>query len=380
MSRALRHGADYYKIRAGITMPIRWSAPEVVDGARYTTASDVWSFFVLMWEVWSRAQIPFGAKSGILVVMILEDVKEGLVEPSDVLDKPGHVEEELYQGMQALCWAVDPAGRASFAQLCTWIQERLKEAATDAPRSNPRNPIGATATTGGEPYQTMLARGVQAYAANAATASAYQTNLVPGAQVYAPPSARTAPGNAEDPRGAHTGQAPSAAYGDTRDPDLITGMYDNASSSATAAHTNNDDLAYGETCDLDLVTGLYDNAGAALPKKAAGLAHSPYGERRPNSAAHPAWGGGAVRRLPSDTYGAAVSLRTSAHSLHPARRTSDVNALVLDNAYGSTAGPSDAPANAPAPASDGDDQAYGNARHSDLITGLYDNTGAVQQH
>ena len=51
LSRGLREGADYYKIREGAAMPVRWSAPEVVLGSQYTTASDVWSFFIVMWEV-----------------------------------------------------------------------------------------------------------------------------------------------------------------------------------------------------------------------------------------------------------------------------------------------------------------------------------------
>ena len=169
------------------------------------------------------------------------------------------------------------------------------------------------------------------------------------------------------------------AYGETRDPDLITGMYDNTSTSSTAAPPHNDGLAYGETRDLDLVTGLYDNTSAVPTKKARGPARGPYGKRPSSSAAHLAWKGSAVRQRLSDTYGAAASLRTSANSLHPARRTSDVNALVLDNAYGSTGVPSNASADAPAPAAGGGSLAYGAARHSDLITGLYDNTGAAQQ-
>ena len=52
LSRRLGSGdKDYYTVRSGGDIPLRWSAPEVVHGGRFTTASDVWSFFVTMWEV-----------------------------------------------------------------------------------------------------------------------------------------------------------------------------------------------------------------------------------------------------------------------------------------------------------------------------------------
>ena len=123
LSRALRTGADYYKIRQGTAMPIRWSAPELVVGARYTSSSDVWSFFVLMWEVFSRAQVPFGSKSDLVVVMILKDVTKGLIEANDILDKPAHVDDRLYLAIRAMCWHVDPARRATFTNLFSWLEQ-----------------------------------------------------------------------------------------------------------------------------------------------------------------------------------------------------------------------------------------------------------------
>ena len=45
LSRALKHGADgadYYRIRDGAPLPLRWSAPEVLaSGDRFTSKSDV---------------------------------------------------------------------------------------------------------------------------------------------------------------------------------------------------------------------------------------------------------------------------------------------------------------------------------------------------
>ena len=124
LSRAL-HQKDYYKVREGAVLPIRWCAPEILTNcSRATSASDVWSFFVLMWEVWSRAQLPYGTESNMQVTAKLEDVAEGKVDPQLLLAPPDAAGIELYRGLQGQCWCVDPRQRASFVALGLWLQQQ----------------------------------------------------------------------------------------------------------------------------------------------------------------------------------------------------------------------------------------------------------------
>ena len=49
---------DGYTTRGG-KIPIRWTAIEAIDYRKFTSASDVWSFGVLCWEVVSFGERPY---------------------------------------------------------------------------------------------------------------------------------------------------------------------------------------------------------------------------------------------------------------------------------------------------------------------------------
>lgn len=44
----------------GGKIPIRWTAPEAIAHRIFTSASDVWSFGIVMWEVLSFGDKPYG--------------------------------------------------------------------------------------------------------------------------------------------------------------------------------------------------------------------------------------------------------------------------------------------------------------------------------
>ena len=50
--------ADYYRSRGG-KVPVKWTAPEALHYHKYTTSSDVWSYGMVLFEIWSLGHKPF---------------------------------------------------------------------------------------------------------------------------------------------------------------------------------------------------------------------------------------------------------------------------------------------------------------------------------
>ena len=57
LSRDLQN-EDYYVSHGG-KIPVKWTAPEALNYRKYSTASDVWSYGVLLYEIWAMGIKPF---------------------------------------------------------------------------------------------------------------------------------------------------------------------------------------------------------------------------------------------------------------------------------------------------------------------------------
>ncbi|XP_051507832.1 fibroblast growth factor receptor 3-like isoform X7 [Myxocyprinus asiaticus] len=116
------HNIDYYKKTTNGRLPVKWMAPEALFDRVYTHQSDVWSYGVLLWEIFTLGGSPY---PGIPVEELFKLLKEG-----HRMDKPANCTHELYMIMRE-CWHAVPSQRPTFRQLVEDHDRVLSITSTD---------------------------------------------------------------------------------------------------------------------------------------------------------------------------------------------------------------------------------------------------------
>ncbi|XP_031568891.1 tyrosine-protein kinase HTK16-like [Actinia tenebrosa] len=109
LSRAVGSGSDYYKASQGGRWPVKWYAPESINYGTFSHKSDVWSYGVTLWEMYSFGQLPYGEMTGGEVIKLLEN--EG-----KRLERPDACPEHVYK-LMLRCWDLKPERRPTFEEL-----------------------------------------------------------------------------------------------------------------------------------------------------------------------------------------------------------------------------------------------------------------------
>ncbi|XP_063698678.1 tyrosine-protein kinase Btk-like [Culicoides brevitarsis] len=97
-----------YRSSRGSLFPIRWSPPEVIRSAVFSSKSDVWSFGVLMFEIFTCGKVPY---EGYNNSQVMANVQRG-----KILEKPMACSKEIYDIMKQ-CWSYNPEDRPGFGKL-----------------------------------------------------------------------------------------------------------------------------------------------------------------------------------------------------------------------------------------------------------------------
>ena len=85
----------------GGKIALRWTAPECIRHRQFTTASDVWSYGIVMWEVMSYGEKPYWDMSNDDVTQVLED---GYRLPAPEVSGKTHALLFVLQGCVVCSW------------------------------------------------------------------------------------------------------------------------------------------------------------------------------------------------------------------------------------------------------------------------------------
>uniref|UniRef100_A0A8C9EII4 receptor protein-tyrosine kinase n=1 Tax=Pavo cristatus TaxID=9049 RepID=A0A8C9EII4_PAVCR len=117
LARDIYKDPDYVR-KGDARLPLKWMAPETIFDRVYTIQSDVWSFGVLLWEIFSLGASPYPG------VKIDEEFCRRLKEGTR-MRAPDYTTPEMYQTMLD-CWHGDPKQRPTFSELVEHLGNLLQ--------------------------------------------------------------------------------------------------------------------------------------------------------------------------------------------------------------------------------------------------------------
>lgn len=135
LSRELYRKVYYQQVHPR-QLPVRWMAYETLTLGKSSSKSDVWSYGVLLWEVFTLCDVPYQDLPGGREIVAFLDV-------GGRLSKPAGCPDGMYQLMQQ-CWEDSPDRRVSFAD-CRKELAPVAVAVAPPPPPSAALPAGAAA-------------------------------------------------------------------------------------------------------------------------------------------------------------------------------------------------------------------------------------------
>ncbi|XP_015257023.1 PREDICTED: macrophage colony-stimulating factor 1 receptor 2-like [Cyprinodon variegatus] len=116
LARDIRND-DSYVVQGNARLPVKWMAPESIFECLYTVQSDVWSYGVLLWEIFSLGKSPY--PNVVVDANFYKMIKDG-----HHMKQPEFAPNEMYHLMK-LCWSLEPTHRPTFKTIGQLINRLL---------------------------------------------------------------------------------------------------------------------------------------------------------------------------------------------------------------------------------------------------------------
>ncbi|XP_043939982.1 tyrosine-protein kinase Lck-like isoform X1 [Protopterus annectens] len=117
-----------YTERKDLKLPVKWTAPEVINYSTFTKKSDVWSFGILLTELVTYGNTPY---PGMTNEDVINKLNQGYRMPI-----PENCPQKLYDIMMH-CWSENPDDRPTFE----YLQSILEDFFTDTEDQYQQQPL-----------------------------------------------------------------------------------------------------------------------------------------------------------------------------------------------------------------------------------------------
>uniref|UniRef100_A0AAR2IS79 receptor protein-tyrosine kinase n=1 Tax=Pygocentrus nattereri TaxID=42514 RepID=A0AAR2IS79_PYGNA len=108
-----------YVVRGNARLPVKWMSPESIFECIYTVQSDVWSYGILLWEIFSLGRSPYPDVA--VDARFYKMIKAGYH-----MAQPDFAPPEMYTIMKK-CWSLEPTLRPTFGKIVQLIAKLLPE-------------------------------------------------------------------------------------------------------------------------------------------------------------------------------------------------------------------------------------------------------------
>lgn len=109
-----KYPRDYSWVHSSALLPVRWMAPEALNSLHFTHQTDVWSYGVLLWELYTYGCHPYAGYSNQEAIEQIRSLQ--------LLSCPDDCPARMF-GLMRECWEESPSDRPPFSETCSRLRE-----------------------------------------------------------------------------------------------------------------------------------------------------------------------------------------------------------------------------------------------------------------
>lgn len=129
MSRVVDAQLNFYQNESS-QLPVKWAAPESLKYGQFSSKSDVWSFGICLWELFSKGETPyFTMTNQETITQVANGLNSFTVSVNKIgyrLPIPANCPEAAYK-LMLKCWNENVNERPSFLGVMQEIQSWIRK-------------------------------------------------------------------------------------------------------------------------------------------------------------------------------------------------------------------------------------------------------------